>query len=70
LDYKYRQDKSLITFLLSFKMGGKRIQKKYQQEALSMLDAYKNLKNLIPSPRGEEQNTKVKMVDLWRICHN
>lgn len=51
-------------------MDGTRIQKYFQQEALSMLDAYKNLKNLIPSPRGEEQNTKVKMVDLWRICHN
>lgn len=33
-------------------MDGKRIQKYFQQEALSMLDAYKNFETLIPSPKG------------------
>ncbi len=33
-------------------MDGTRIQKYFQQEALSMLDAYKNFETLIPSPKG------------------
>lgn len=33
-------------------MDGTTIQKYFQQEALSMLDAYKNFETLIPSPKG------------------
>lgn len=33
-------------------MDGTRIRKYFQQEALSMLDAYKNFETLIPSPKG------------------
>lgn len=33
-------------------MDGTRIQNYFQQEALSMLDAYKNFETLIPSPKG------------------
>ena len=33
-------------------MDGTTIQKFFQQEALSMLDAYKNFETLIPSPKG------------------
>lgn len=33
-------------------MNGKRIQKFFQQEALAMLDAYRNFEILIPSPNG------------------
>jgi len=33
-------------------MDGKSIQKYFQKEALSMLDAYKNFETLIPSPKG------------------
>mgnify|MGYP003429772039 FL=1 len=33
-------------------MDGTTIQKFFQQEALSMIDAYKNFETLIPSPKG------------------
>lgn len=39
-------------------MDGQRIQAFFQQEALSMLDAYKNFETLIPSPKGSGADHK------------
>lgn len=41
-------------------MDGSTIQKFFQQETLSMFDAYKNFEILIPSPRGAGAEHKVE----------
>lgn len=55
MQYKY-----LVNFLklIILKMDGIRVQKFFQQEALSMLDAYRNFETLIPSQAGEGSGHK------------